>query len=90
MEESENLYKLYGYGLYKGEFPTPKIAVNKVQETLHFRYLKLLVKVGLFPSRLSRFTNSMHHPGGVKTSSTVALPYVLKVQGVNLKSTVYD
>ena len=32
MEESENLYKLYGYGLYKGK-PTPKIAWNKVQDS---------------------------------------------------------
>ena len=27
--------------------PTPKIAENKVQETLHFRYLKILVKYGV-------------------------------------------
>ena len=26
--------------------PTPKIAVNKAQETLHFRYLKCLVILG--------------------------------------------
>ena len=31
------------YGLCKGK-PHPKIAENKVQETLHFRYLKFLVK----------------------------------------------
>ena len=37
-----HLYKLYGYGLCK-EKPTPKIAKKKVQETLHFRYLKCLV-----------------------------------------------
>ena len=37
-----HLYKVYGYGLCKGK-PTPKIAVNKAQETLHFRYLKCLV-----------------------------------------------
>ena len=36
------LYKLYGYGLRKGK-PTPKIAVNKVQETIHFRYVKFLL-----------------------------------------------
>ena len=41
MEESENLYKLYGYGLCKGK-PTPKIAGYKV-EYLHFRHLKFLV-----------------------------------------------
>ena len=28
-----------------GSFPPPKKAVNKVQETLHFRYLKLWVRV---------------------------------------------
>ena len=38
-----HLYKPYGYGLCKGR-PTPKIAENKVQETIHFRYLKFLVK----------------------------------------------
>ena len=38
----KHLYKLYGYGLCKRQ-PTPKIAENKVQETLHSRYLKLLV-----------------------------------------------
>ncbi len=40
MEESSP--KLYGYGLCNGK-PTPKIAGYKVQETLHFQYLKLLV-----------------------------------------------
>ena len=35
--EGTHLYKLYGYGLCKGK-PTPKLAENKVQETLHFRY----------------------------------------------------
>ena len=35
-------YKQYGYGLCKGK-PTSKIAENKAQETLHFRYLKCLV-----------------------------------------------
>ena len=29
-------------------FPTPKIAKNKVQETLHFRYLKFLLIGGIF------------------------------------------
>ena len=48
MEESEDLYKLYGYGLCKGK-PIPKIAENKVQETLHFRYLKLVVNNGNTP-----------------------------------------
>ena len=38
-----HLYKLYGYGLCKGVNPPPKIAGYKVQETLHFRSLKLLV-----------------------------------------------
>ena len=39
MEESSPSYKLYGYGLWFREFPSiPKIAKNKVQETLHFRY----------------------------------------------------
>ena len=52
MEESSPSYKLYGYGLCKGK-PTPKIAENKVQETLHFRYLKFLVKVGLFPFQIA-------------------------------------
>ena len=42
MEVLTHLYKLYGYGLCKGK-PTSKIAENKVQETLHFRYLKFLV-----------------------------------------------
>ena len=37
-----HLYKLYGYGLCKGK-PDPKIAEHKVQETLHFRYLKFLL-----------------------------------------------
>ncbi len=32
MEESYNLYKLYGYGLWRGVSPTPKIAGYKVQE----------------------------------------------------------
>ena len=41
MEESENLYKLYGYGSCKGRL-TPKIAEHKAQETLHVWYLKLL------------------------------------------------
>ena len=52
MEESENLYRLYGYGLCKGK-PIPKIAVNKVEETLHFRYLKFLVNI--FLAQESRF-----------------------------------
>ena len=45
MEESSPSFscmdKAYGYG----SLPTPKIAENKVQETetLHFRYMKLLV-----------------------------------------------
>ena len=38
-----HLYKQYGYGLCKGK-STPKIAENKAQETLHFRYLKCWVK----------------------------------------------
>ena len=41
------------YGLCKGK-PTPKTAENKVQETLHFRYLKLLVK--------DWFDKRPHHP----------------------------
>ncbi len=32
MEESEHLYKLYGYGLCKG-IPIPKTAENKVQDS---------------------------------------------------------
>ncbi len=41
MEESSNLYKLYGYGLWIREFPHPQNSrFNKVQETLHFRFLK--------------------------------------------------
>ena len=44
MEESSpmSLCKLCGYGLCKGK-PSPKTAGYKVQETLHFRYLKLLM-----------------------------------------------
>ena len=42
MEESENIYKLHGYGLCKGN-PAPKMAGYKVQY-LHFRYLKLLLR----------------------------------------------
>ena len=39
-----HLYKLYGYGLLAREFSHhQKIAENKVQETLQFRYLKFLV-----------------------------------------------
>ncbi len=34
MEESENLYKLYGYGLCNGT-PPKKIKPYKVQESLH-------------------------------------------------------
>ena len=37
MEESENLYKLYGYGLWIRENPTPRIAKNKVPETFEGR-----------------------------------------------------
>ena len=49
-----HLYKQYGYGLCKGK-STPKIAKNKVQETLHFRYLKFLVSPGpLFSPSFSR------------------------------------
>ena len=44
-----HLYKLYGYSLCKGN-PTPKTAKNKVQETLHFRYLKLLDLLVIFVS----------------------------------------
>ncbi len=44
MEESENLFELYSFGLCKGK-PTPKIAGYKVQETLHFRYLKILAMI---------------------------------------------
>ena len=44
-----HLCKLYGYGLCKGN-PTPKTAGYKVQETLHFRYLKRLVM--LVPRRV--------------------------------------
>ncbi len=40
-----HLYKLYGYGLCNGN-PTPRIAEHKAQETLHFRYLKLLLIFG--------------------------------------------
>ena len=37
------VYKLYEYGLCKGFHPSPKIAEkNKLQETLQFRYLKIL------------------------------------------------
>ena len=43
MEVLTHLHKLYGYSLCKGK-PTSKIAVNKVQETIHFRYLKFLVR----------------------------------------------
>ena len=41
-----HLFKLYGYGLCKGN-PISKTAENKVQETLHFRYLKCLVIISL-------------------------------------------
>ena len=43
MEESLTQKKLLRYGLRKGVSPTPKIAGYKVQETLHFRYLNMLV-----------------------------------------------
>ena len=43
MEVSSPWYKLYGYGLCKEKKHHQNIAENKVQETLHFRYLKLLV-----------------------------------------------
>ena len=33
-ESSPTAYKLYGYGLCKGSFPTPKIAESKVPEFL--------------------------------------------------------
>ena len=47
-----HLYKLYGYGLCKGK-PNPKIAGYKVQETLHFRYLKFLVINGIVCMNIS-------------------------------------
>ena len=60
MEESENLYKLYGYGLCKGTREPPK-ETFKVQETLHFRYLKLLVVSGRAPFK---GTNDVCHAAG--------------------------
>ena len=57
MEESENLYKLYGYGLCK-ENPIPRIAGHKVQETLHFRYLKFFV----IQASLSTWNNLLIDP----------------------------
>ena len=43
MEESENLSCMDVRLMDTGSFPTPKKAEHKVQETLHFRYLKFLV-----------------------------------------------
>ena len=35
--------------------PIPKIAANKVQETLHFRYLKLLVMDSMYTQMLRMY-----------------------------------
>ncbi len=45
---------------YVTDKPTPKIAVNKVQETLHFRYLKFLV-ILLMAEVLHQLIGSFSH-----------------------------
>ena len=47
MEESENLYRLYGYGLCKGNPPPKILPAISGAGFLHFWYLKLLVNLVL-------------------------------------------
>ena len=68
--------------------PAPKIANNKVQETLHFRYLKFLVIMAGHPKTLGKIvevgTSSLNQgPSFIGSGPYVSFPRVITFEGQN-------